>query len=298
MSMKTFRPCLAEIAGEGLEFRLGALREAIGDGCFALAIPDDLDLTPGIRLANEFYLAPADVPSGEMAGYRGFRSRDGVYFDREHYQTEHILIDGPRRRAEFPDAANVMCERMHAVGRIVLRTILSATGIPSALWQRATDHCVADGGVQWFAVSHYRPGRDVPGAPEHKDTGFVTVLYYEQPGLEALIASEWQDVPPVPGHFLINFGGALEALTARLPVRVKAVPHRVRQCRPDNTSYGDRFSFAAFLNPAATNEAFQAANDGGSLVSLGSVEAFLRDFNRATWRDDYADFGITNLSEE
>ncbi|WP_186038798.1 2OG-Fe(II) oxygenase family protein [Burkholderia gladioli] len=293
MSLKTFHPYLAEIAGEELRFLSGSLREAIDNGCFALAIPDDLDLAPGIRLANEFHLAPEDEPSQQGAGYRGFRLREGIYFDRDHYQTEHILIDEPRRRVEFPDPANAMCERMYLIGRIVLRTILSAVGIPSSLWERATDYCVTNGGVQWFAVSHYRSGRNAPGAPEHKDTGFVTVLYYEQPGLEAFIDNNWCDVPPVPGHFLINFGGALEALTARLPDRVRAVRHRVRQCGPGSGSQCDRFSFAAFLNPSATSEAFEIADDGGSLVSLGSVDTFLRDFNRTTWRDGYAEFGIT-----
>ena len=298
MSLKIFRPCLAKITGEELGFTSGSLHKAIDDGCFALEIPGDLDVAPGIRLANEFYLDRADSLSTDAAAYRGFRSRDGIYFDRDHYQTEHILIDGPRRRAEFPDPANAMCERMYAIGRIVLRTILSATCIRPTLWHRSTDQCSADGGVQWFAVSHYRPEKDAPGTPEHKDTGFVTVLYFEQPGLEAFIANEWYDVPPVPDHFLVNFGGALEALTARLPARVRAVLHRVRQCEPSTATKGDRFSFAAFLNPAATGEAFQVSHDGSGLVSLGSVEAFLRGFNRTTWRDDYADFGIMKLPAE
>lgn len=298
MSLKTFRPCVAKITGEELEFTCGSLHKSINDGCFALEIPGDLDVAPGIRLANEFYLDQADSLSGEAAAYRGFRSRDGIYFDRDYFQTEHVLIDGSRQRAEFPDSANAMCERMYSIGRIVLRKILSATCIPPSLWHRSTDQCSADRGVQWFAVSHYRPGKDALGAPEHKDTGFVTVLYYEQPGLEAFIANEWYDVPPVPGHFLVNFGAALEALTARLPVRVRAILHRVRQCGPSTATKGDRFSFAAFLNPAATSEAFQVSHDGNGLVSLGSVEAFLRDFNRATWRDDYADFGISKPPEK
>jgi hypothetical protein len=297
MSLKAFHPSLAKIAGGALWFTSGSLHKAIDDGCFALQIPGNLDIAPGIRLAKEFYLDRADSLSGEAAAYRGFRSRGGIYFDRAHYQTEHILIDGPRRRAELPGPVNAMCERMYVIGRIVLRKVLSATSIPPSLWHRSTDQCSADGGVQWFAVSHYRPERNAPGAPEHKDTGFVTVLYYEQPGLEAFIAKDWHDVPPIPGHFLVNFGGALEALTARLPVRVRAVLHRVRQCGLSTATNGDRFSFAAFLNPAATGEAFQVSHDGCGLISLGSVETFLRDFNRAAWRDDYADFGISKLRE-
>ncbi|CAB3769216.1 hypothetical protein LMG29542_06062 [Paraburkholderia humisilvae] len=292
MSLKAFRPCVAELDGKILRFKSGSLTQAISDGCFALAIPSDLDVAPGIRLANEFYLDRTDSRCDEAARYRGFRSRDDIYFDRDHYQTEHILIDAARRSVEFPDAANVMCERMSAIGRIVLRTMLCAAGIPAVLWPRSTDQCSADGGVQWFAVSHYRPGKDAPGAPAHKDTGFVTVLYVEQSGLEAFVDNDWYDLPPVPGHFLIHFGGALEALTARLPIRVGAILHRVRQCGLNADTGGDRFSFAAFLNPAATSEAFQVSPDRRSLVSLGSVDAFLRDFNRATWRDRYADFGI------
>lgn len=298
MRLKTFRPGCAKMAGEALKFTSGSLHQAIDDGCFSLEIPGDLDVAPGIRLAKEFYLDCTQPPSGEAAAYRGFRSRTGIYFDRDHYQTEHILIDGPRRRTEFPGPANAMCERMCTIGRTVLRAILAATAVAPSLWDRCTDQCTSSGGVQWFAVNHYRAARQTPGAPEHKDTGFITVLYYEQPGLEAFIGGDWYDIPPLPGYFLINFGGALEVLTARLPIQVKAVLHRVRQCRPDSAMTGDRFSFAAFLNPAATGEAFQVSPDGSSFASLGSIEAFLRDFNRATWRDDHTDFGVSTLAQE
>ena len=186
-----------------------------------------------------------------------------------------------------------MSQKMCTAARLVLREILATAQVAPTHWDRATDQCSADGGVEWFAASHYRAERAVDGAPAHKDTGFVTVLYFEQPGLEAWNDGEWVDVLPVAGHFIVNFGGALELLTKRLAVKVHAVLHRVRQCRRDDKVAEDRFSFAAFLNPSPDSQAFQLTADGHQLTSCGSVEDFLREFNRATWSDRHVDFGTT-----
>jgi len=184
---------------------------------------------------------------------------------------------------------------MYELARIVLREILSSIGVARPLWNRVTDRCVERGGVQWFAVNHYRPERAQVGAPAHKDTGFVTILYCEQPGLEASLDGEWRGIEPVEGHFLVNFGGALEVLTKHLPIKVDAVLHRVMQCAV-NPHREDRFSFAAFLNPSADGDLYQVSADGATASNAGSVEAFLREFNKETWRDDYAGFGITKSS--
>ncbi|ACB96543.1 2OG-Fe(II) oxygenase [Beijerinckia indica subsp. indica ATCC 9039] len=286
MVLQSFLPARAKFHDGQLTFVVGDLGTALRQGCFALRIPDELDLAPGIRLAQEFYLAG-----------RGVQDREGIYFDQELFQTDHVLIDGPRRRKDFPQAVNLMCEKMCALARFLLRIILTEAGISESLWADATDDCVTDGGVQWFALGHYQSDRNLPGAPAHKDPGFITVLYYDKPGLEAYIDGEWRNIPPVGGYFLINFGGALEILTAKCSVPVKAVLHRVRQCLPASKT-GDHFSFAVFLNPAADGDVIQASADGKTLVSLGSVDEYLRTLNKMTWHDGYAAFGITRKSHD
>lgn len=297
MDSEELRLQRARITNDELLFEMhGGLDKALRDGFFLLGIPADLDLTPGTTLCREFYRPPAPPEQdARLAGYRGYRDLEGVYFDREHFQTEHVLIDGPERERRFPLELRRMTARMHALAIVVLRSVLADLDVPEHLWGRVTGGAVEGDGTEWFAANHYRPERALLGCAPHKDTGFVTVLYIEQEGLEAAAGSSWASIDPVPGYFVVNFGGAFELLTAELTRTVKAVLHRVRRCEPDPDA-GDRFSFAAFVNPPAAGDLHQMNGDGTARV-VRSAEEFLRDFNEETWADRHADFGIASSSE-
>ncbi|MBH4063938.1 hypothetical protein I5M30_28805 [Pseudomonas aeruginosa] len=287
-----FHPCKAYLDdSRHLVFnQADGFARALRDGFFALRIPEELDLAPGIRFAQEFYQPAVEEPHAD-ARYRGFRNLPDIYFDRENFQTEHILADARQRQASFPDEVNRLCERMHEIARLILREILGSLGVAPRLWPDVTGGTSEGKGVTWFAVSHYRPERNMQGAPAHKDTGFVTVLYCDQPGLQARLEEGWVEVPPMEGHFLINFGGSLELLTARLPIPAAAVLHQVRQSS-STVERGDRYSFAAFLNPPATGALYSLTADGQRAEPVIPVETFLREFNEQTWKDSYTDFGI------
>src|SRR5579885_86805 len=47
----------------------------------------------------------------------------------------------------------------------------------------------------------------------HKDFGLITVLYFEEDGLEVNYQNQWIPIPHKPGHLVINFGNALELMT-------------------------------------------------------------------------------------
>lgn len=276
-----------QLSGDQLEFRTGhSIDQALRDGCFALAIPRGLDLRAGLRFCREFYLDP------DASGYRGFRDQPGIYFDREHFQTEHVLIDGPGRQQHFPPELAEMCDRMSELGLTILRACLTHLGIPPAIWREVTGGAIDGQGTRWFAANHYRADRAQLGCAPHKDTGFITVLYIERSGLEAAVGPDWVAVEPVPNHFLINFGGAFELLTEKLAAPVKAILHRVRRCLPGQFPE-DRFSFAAFANPPAIGDLYQVDRSGQPHAVLG-VEEFLREFNQQTWNDSYDDFGIAD----
>lgn len=296
MILPTFVPERAQLNEKKLQFSSAMAKEsALRNGCFALHIPRHIDLKPGKKLAAEFYQDPGET-LGDTQRYRGYRDQTALYFDREHFQTEHILTDHVQRQSLLPVAVNMMCDDLHALATLILRDVLRETGIAPALWPHVTHSATQGGGVKWFAVSHYRTERHQPGAPAHKDTGFVTVLFCNQPGLEVFVNNQWMAVEPIADHFLINFGGALEALTLHLPTPVNAVLHRVRQCQP-HSSGQDRYSFAVFLNPPASGELFQSSADGKTARPLMSVETFLKQFNEATWQDSYVDFGISQRHE-
>lgn len=262
---------------------------ALRDGCFLLERPAELDVTPGLTLSRQFYRAAEDGPP-ETRAYRGFRDRPGVYFDREHFQTEHVLIDGPGRAALFPPELSELCDRMNGLGLLVLRHVLAQLEVPRARWHEVTGGAVDNAGTHWFASSHYRPERDQLGCAPHKDTGFVTILYIDQDGLEAAVDGDWLSIDPEPGCFVVNFGGSLEILTRRTRTPVRAILHRVRQTTRV-PGVEDRFSFAAFVNPPATGMLYECDAAGGA-APCQRVEDFLVEFNKATWNDRHDDFGI------
>jgi len=292
----------ARIDDEALVFAGSAgLAKALGDGCFFLEIPGDLDLTPGITLARQFYLpqdaqdaqdAQAAQDGGDPAtrAYRGFRERAGIYFDRAHFQTEHVLIDRAGRARHFAPELIAMCERMNELALFVLRRVLAALGIPIETWDLITGGAVNNHGTHWFASSHYRTELDLLGCAPHKDTGFVTVLYIEDEGLETWCDGDWTSIDPLPGHLVINFGGALEILTRHMRTPVRAIFHRVRQI-PRVLGRPDRFSFAAFANPPAVGMLYTCNGDGAAKPYM-TVEEFLVEFNKTTWNDRHDDFGI------
>ncbi|MEI5100702.1 2OG-Fe(II) oxygenase family protein [Streptomyces sp. PmtG] len=284
----------AAVDGTRLAFEgRGGLTRALRDGCFLLAVPAGFDAGPGITLCREFYRPPDDGPDATRP-YRGFSALEDIYFDREHFQTEHLLVDAPGRARHFPPALRAMTERMSELTLLVLRSALAELGVDPALWHEVTGGAVDGCGTHWFAANHYRSERAQLGCAPHKDTGFVTVLYNEEPGLEAAVDGAWVPVDPVPGHFVVNFGGAFELLTAALPRPVWAILHRVRRCTPEPGA-ADRFSFAAFANPPATGELYQMRPDGSAAAVRDSAD-FLREFNARTWSDRHADFGIARAA--
>ncbi|WP_391960963.1 2OG-Fe(II) oxygenase family protein, partial [Streptomyces somaliensis] len=183
---------------------------------------------------------------------------------------------------------------MQELTLIVLRSALTALDVAPDLWHLVTGGAVEGKGTHWFAANHYRSERPQLGCAPHKDTGFVTVLYQQEPGLEILHDGGWTPVDPVPDHFVVNFGGAFELLTTELPTPVHAPLHRVRQCtRAPGTS--DRVSFAAFANPPATGDLLQVRRDG-TAVPVRDAADFLREFNERTWSDRHEDFGSCALT--
>ncbi|PQQ37869.1 hypothetical protein C6H68_10695 [Photorhabdus luminescens] len=202
-----------------------------------------------------------------------------IYFNRDNYQIEHILIDKDKREKLFTKELNELCDKMHSIGKDILCEILSFVGVNNSLWENVTDNATNGGGVKWFTANHYRSDLNLDGAPVHKDTGFITVLYCDQPGLEVYIDGKWLDVDICNKHFLINFGGALELLTKKMDISVNAVLHRVRR-HVKKAHEVDRFSFAAFINPASYRHLYQVDNNGSSAKEIILCQDFLLEFNK------------------
>lgn len=89
--------CASLVKGKLVFEKEGSLRGAIQQGVFLLKVPVGFDFEPGIKLCREFYL-----PETDQTDYRGYRAQPDIYFDREHFQTEHILVDRLRWAARLP----------------------------------------------------------------------------------------------------------------------------------------------------------------------------------------------------
>ena len=263
----------------------GDPKKSFRDGFFLLKIPDHIDLYPGIQFSKSFY-------KNEDHGnpYSGFKKFREVYFDREHFQTEHILIDGEMRKKLFPSPLIKLCDQMNNIGINILKNLCKILELPEKTIDKATANTLKNKGVHWFASSHYRSDRDLPGCAAHKDTGYVTVLYIDQEGLEAYINERWMPINPKKGYFIINFGASLELLTEQLSTPIHAIYHRVKKI--PKTGKEDRYSFASFLNPASNLDLYKYSSNK-DLIRHGSVKKFLEEFNKMTWKDDHDGFGIS-----
>lgn len=267
--------------------------KALENGYFLLEIPSHIQVQHGRTLCRQFYRPK--VADSQISAYQGFRELENMYFDREHYQTEHILVDRPARERHFPEELRNMADAMDEVGLLVLRTVLEKLSVDKSFWSSVTGGASVGKGTHWFAASHYRPERQQLGCAPHKDTGFVTILYVEQEGLEAYTGTEWESIDPVHGWFIVNFGASLEMLTARLAYPARAIFHRVRHCS-NTLNVEDRFSFATFVNSSPSSDLYQISANGAASVVM-SVAEFLRNFNDATWNDRHKEFGILNSGD-
>jgi len=123
---------------------------------------------------------------------------------------------------------------------------LRQSGIPEALWSRASVGYAAGEGTAFLNFVHYDTRNPDLGLRPHTDYGFVTILDATAVGLQIKIAGDFVDVPVLPGHLVINFGEALHFITAHSERSVGAVVHRVL-----SQKYSDpvRHGIVYFANP-------------------------------------------------
>ena len=128
----------------------------------------------------------------------------------------------------------------------IIREIFRQSGIPEALWDRASGGYASGGGDAFLNFVHYDTRTPDWGLRPHTDYGFVTILDASAPGLQIEVGGEFEDVPVLPSHFIINFGEALNFITAHSNRAVNAVTHRVVS---QQSTEPVRHSIVYFANP-------------------------------------------------
>ena len=216
-----------------------ARSRAFADGVFLLEVPRDSDLRAPDLFSQQFHLGRAVEPYGRFRDLTSETFGDPLLgFHQRVNQIEQFLLERRYWAAHYPPEITATGEMFSVLGRAVLRSVLQAVGIPPEDWFRASGGCSEGMGSYHLTFNHYRPHFDSCGLSSHKDDGFVTVLRTTNPGLEANRHGEWESVDADDRAFVVNFGLAMEILTAECRSAVAAIMHRVRRQSTDRSSFG------------------------------------------------------------
>ncbi|MGP3999532.1 2OG-Fe(II) oxygenase family protein [Streptomyces sp. 8N706] len=251
------------------------LEQALSLGAFFVSIPEHLDVSPGLELCRNFY-KPAESGTGDR--YRGHKEEEHAdsklgYSDRPD-QVEQLQLESAHWDTYLPAEVVSLLREMEEITLATLYGVFAAAGIPESDWEAITGGASEGTGWCHSTVNHYRTnlsGR--AGIVHHTDSGFITVLYADQSGLEVLTDGEWRPLEVKEAHFIVNMGDAVEILTRNLPRPVTAVVHRVPESAADRPD-GDRSSFTVFMGPRYDMDLYQYSADG----VLGTYQGF-RDFS-------------------
>ena len=237
-------------------------------GVFYLKTPDKLNLEDPRDFGRS--LLAADSPYRAITQYgelEGFIALENNQQTKLALRRHHWDLHYPQHIADFGRC-------LDSFGIAIIREVLHQSGIPENLWGRASAGYATGAGTAFLNFVHYDTHVSAWGLRPHTDYGFVTILDAIAPGLQVEIDGAFQDVPVLPGHFVINFGEALRFVTAYSARPVGAVTHRVvSQKATDPVRHG----IVYFANPDLDSELWQfdANGDSGGNSSVQKLFAML-----------------------
>ena len=209
-------------------------------GVFYLKIPDPVHL----ESAREFGcgLLDPDSPYRKIPQYGDLEG----FIALENNQQTKLALRRHHWEQHYPADITQFGRELDQIGVAVIREVLRQSGIPEALWSRASGGYAAGEGTAFLNFVHYDTRNPDLGLRPHTDYGFVTILDATAVGLQIKIAGDFVDVPVLPGHLLINFGEAMHFVTAHSERTVGAVVHRVLS---QKSSDPVRHGIVYFANP-------------------------------------------------
>ena len=209
-------------------------------GLFYLRTPDSLDLEAARQFGRELIATDSPyrrVPHfGELEGFIAL----------ENNQQTKLALRRERWAQHYPKQITAFGRKLDTIGIAIIREVFRQSGIPEVLWDRASGGYASGGGDAFLNFVHYDTRTSDWGLRPHTDYGFVTILDASAPGLQIEISGEFEDVPVMPGHLIINFGEALNFITAYSDRAVSAVTHRVVSQRSTDPV---RHGVVYFANP-------------------------------------------------
>ena len=240
----------------------GDLDRAWDLGLFYLKTPDDLKLESARQFGKG--LIATDSPYRQVPQYGELEG----FIALENNQQTKLALRRERWGQHYPAQIAAFGRRLDTIGIAIIREVFRQSGIPEGLWDRASGGYTSGGGDAFLNFVHYDTRTPDWGLRPHTDYGFVTILDASAPGLQIEIDGQFEDVPVLPGHLIINFGEALNFITAHSDRTVGAVIHRVLSQRSNDAV---RHSIVYFANPNLDGTLWQF-NAHGEEKGSSSVE--------------------------
>lgn len=214
-----------------------AKKNAYDTGMFYLKIPENLSLD-SLDLLNK------EIFSDSSVG-RCFQSLTSAHFDdpllgyhTRINQIEQFLLERRFWNQYLDPTIREILDGLLDVSAVLIQDVLEYCGIPEEDQKKATGGCLEGAGSYHLTFNHYRPAVESSGLNPHKDDGFITMLRVCGPGLEINRGTRWERVEPLQGHLVINFGLAMQILTAFCRKSVDSILHRVARQNTDRISFG------------------------------------------------------------
>ena len=190
-------------------------------GIFYLRVPENLDLDDARQFGRE--LISLDSAYRQIVQYGKLEG----FIALENNQQTKLALRRARWDQHYPEDVATFGRQLDTIGIAIIREVFNQSGIPEALWDRASGGYTSGGGDAFLNFVHYDTRNPDWGLRAHTDYGFITILDASAPGLQIEIDGQFQAVPILPDHLIINFGEALHFITAHSDRPVGAVVHRV-----------------------------------------------------------------------
>jgi isopenicillin N synthase-like dioxygenase len=242
-------------------------------GLFYLKIPDELDLESARQFGKG--LIATDSPYRQVPQYGELEG----FIALENNQQTKLALRRERWGQHYPAQIAAFGRQLDTIGIAIIREVFRQSGIPEALWDRASGGYASGGGDAFLNFVHYDTRTPDWGLRPHTDYGFVTILDASAPGLQIQMNGEFQDVPVLPGHLIINFGEALNFITAHSDRAVSAVTHRVVSQRSADPV---RHGIVYFANPDLDGMLWQFDASGEEQGSSSVDDLFAQLESRLT----------------
>jgi hypothetical protein len=252
-------------------------QDALSSGIFYLKAPEVLNYAVGLRFCELYHLSRTGGPDDAYRGFRDAKLEGSVlgYSSAGNDQVERIQLELALWERYLPPEIPPLLHGLNRLGRDVVKNFFSRCGVEPGHIAKLTGGMETDDALQYCIFNNYDSCRsDVDGFTPHKDSGFVTIIYSTEPGLEALENGAWVPVDPIPGYLTVINGHSLEVLTARMPVAAAASYHRVRTI-PHVTGRVNRTSFGVYIGPRFDQDIYQY-DERGTLTRYQSFLSFQR----------------------